>query len=65
MLGKLLHWFVMEQIKVDMVAFAHIIHPMSYLYSILLTFGFACIVNLVMFRKLERINMAESLKSIE
>ena len=65
LLGKLLHWFVMEQIKVDMVAFAHIIHPMSYLYSILLTFGFACIVNLVMFRKLERINMAESLKSIE
>lgn len=64
-LGKLLHWFVMEQIKVDMVAFAHIIHPASYLYSILLTFGFACIVNLVMFRKLEHINMAESLKSIE
>lgn len=64
-LGKLLHWFVMEQIKVDMVSFAHIIRPQSYLYSIVLTFVFAIIVNMFMFVKLEHINMAESLKSIE
>ena len=64
-LGKALHWFVMEQIKVDLVSFDKIILPTSYLYSIVLTFVFACIVNLVMFSKLEKINMAESLKSIE
>ena len=64
-LGKALHWFVMEQIKVDLVSFDKIILPTSYLYSIILTFVFACIVNLVMFSKLEKINMAESLKSIE
>ena len=65
LLGKWLHWFVMEQINIDMVSFAQVIRPQSYLYSIALTFVFACIVNLVMFGKLEKINMAESLKSIE
>ena len=64
-LGRWLHWFVMEQINIDMVCFARIIRPQSYLYSIALTFLFACIVNAVMFFKLERINMAESLKSVE
>ena len=64
-LGILLHWFVMTKINVDMVAFDMRILPASYLYSILFTFAFAVIVNLVMYVKLERINMAESLKSIE
>ena len=64
-LGRWLHWFVMEQINIDMVCFAQIIRPQSYLYSIALTFLFACIVNAVMFFRLERINMAESLKSVE
>lgn len=65
LLGKWLHWFVMEQINIDMVSFAQIIRPQSYLYSFILTFLFACIVNIVMFGKLDKINMAESLKSIE
>lgn len=64
-LGKLLHWFVMEQINIDMVSFPHTVLPLSYGYSLLLTFLFAFIVNLVMFQKLDKINMAESLKSIE
>ena len=64
-LGKLLHWFVMEQINIDMVSFPHTVMPLSYGYSLLLTFLFAFIVNLVMFQKLDKINMAESLKSIE
>ena len=64
-MGKLLHWFVMEQINIDMVSFPHTVLPLSYGYSLLLTFLFAFIVNLVMFQKLDKINMAESLKSIE
>lgn len=39
-LGVLLHAFVMEQIKVDMVSFSTIIKPVSYLYSVALTFVF-------------------------
>ncbi|MGM9653409.1 MAG: FtsX-like permease family protein [Eubacteriales bacterium] len=64
-LGKLLHAFVMSQIKVDMVHFDAIVRPVSYLASILLTFLFAVLVALFMRRKLDRINMAESLKSVE
>ena len=50
---------------IDLVYFPVEIAPMSYLYSVLLTFGFTILVNLVMSGKLERINMAESLKSVE
>ncbi len=64
-LGILLHRFVMAQIVVDMVFFKQVIKPMSYLYAIVLTFMFTFLVNLVMRRKLEHINMAESLKSVE
>ncbi len=64
-LGFLLHRFVMSQVKIDMVSFAEIIKPVSYAYSILFTFLFAIIVNGVMSIKLEKINMAESLKSVD
>lgn len=64
-LGVLLHRFVMSRLKVDMVSFAERIEWQSFVYSILLTFLFAVIVNLAMSAKLERINMAESLKSVD
>ena len=64
-LGIFLHRFVMSQIIVDLVSFKVRVLPMSFLYSIVLTFLFNIIVNLFMEIKLERINMAESLKSIE
>lgn len=64
-LGVLLHRFVMAQIIVDMVDFKVRILPLSFLWSILLTFLFNFIVNLFMELKLEKINMAESLKSVD
>lgn len=64
-LGKWLHWFVMYNINIDMISFKTTIVPLSYGYSLFLTFGFAMFVNGIMFFKLEKINMAESLKSIE
>lgn len=64
-LGKWLHWFVMYNINIDMVSFKTLIEPASYLWSLVLTFVFAMFVNGLMFFKLEKINMAESLKSIE
>ncbi len=64
-LGKLLHAFVMHQIQIDMVSFDVHIKPLSYGYSLLFTFGFTAVVNLFMSFKLERINMAESLKSVD
>ena len=64
-LGVLLHRFVMAQIVVDMVSFRVHIKPISFVYSIVLTFIFNFLVNAVMNVKLDKINMAESLKSIE
>ena len=65
LLGKWLHTFVMEQIKIDMLSFDIRIAPLSYVLAIVLTFLFAAIVNLAMYYKLEKISMTESLKSIE
>lgn len=64
-LGVLLHRFVMAQIDMDIVSFNIKISFWSFLASVVLTFAFACIVNIAMYFKLEKINMAESLKSIE
>ena len=51
--------------KVDAMCFPVLIRPMSYVYAVLLTFLFALLINAVMGRRLKKINMAESLKSIE
>ena len=64
-LGYLLLVFVMAQIKIDMVWFKAMILPMSYVWSVLLTMLSAVIVNFVFYFKLDKINMAEALKSVE
>ena len=64
-LGKYFHQFVMDAIKVDMVSFDVQIKPVSYVYSILLTIGFAWFVNWFMGKKLDKISMTESLKSVD
>lgn len=64
-LGKALHLFVMNEINVDMIAFDIHILPVSYAYSVLLTFVFAICVNAFMGRKLEKVSMTESLKSVD
>ena len=64
-LGVLLHRFVMSQIRVDMVSFDVRVLPASFCKSIVLTFVFMAVVDVFMYLKLERIDMAESLKSIE
>ncbi len=64
-LGKWLHAFVMSQIDIDLVSFDTRITALSYVYSICLTFLFTFLVNRFMNRKLDKINMAESLKSVD
>lgn len=64
-LGIPLHSFVMSQIKVDIVDFSTVIFPQSFVYSAALTLIFNFIVNIFMEIKLERINMADSLKSVD
>lgn len=65
LLGKLLLGFVMSQIKIDMVWFKAMAEPVSYVWSIALTLLSALVVDFIFFFKLEKINMAEALKSVE
>ncbi len=64
-MGVWLHAFVMSQLNFDMVNFHAVIKPISYLFSVALTFVFAFCVDIIMRPKLEKINMVESLKAIE
>ena len=64
-LGRALHAFVMAQIKVDLVRFDVRVATLSLALSVGLTLAFAGLVNLFMLLKIDRINMAESLKTIE
>ena len=45
--------------------FPRIIQNISYVYATVLTLGFSFLVNFVMYFKLKRIHMVESLKSVE
>ncbi len=64
-LGFVLHRFVMGTMEIDNMMFGKNVQWISYLLSAVLTMAFTVIVNLVMFRQLQKINMVESLKAIE
>ncbi len=64
-LGHFLHRLVMNEIQVDLMNFEAYVKPVSYCYSTVLTIAFAWFVDKVMERKLEGINMTESLKSVD
>ncbi len=65
LLGKILHYFVMQLIQVEYMSYDIRIAPVSYVIGFVATMVFAVITNFVMRSKLERVNMAESLKSVE
>lgn len=64
-MGKLLHIFIMNEIKVEMVSFKQQIFGVSYIISLLATFIITFMVNWMLRRKIDKVNMAESLKSVE
>ncbi|MGN1094766.1 MAG: FtsX-like permease family protein, partial [Eubacteriales bacterium] len=64
-LGYFLHSFVMSQINIDLVSFNVHIAPLSYVFAVALTFVFAFIVEIFIKKKTDKIDMADSLKSIE
>jgi len=63
--GKFLHAVVMSYVRIDMVWFANQIKPLSYIFAAVLTLLAALIVDFVMYFQLDKINMAEALKSVE
>ena len=65
LMGKALHAFVMAQVQIDAMYFPSRIAPVSYLYSLALTLAFTLVIFLALKPRLRKIDMAESLKSIE
>ncbi len=65
LLGIVLHRFVIVTVEVDAAMFGRNIYWPSFLYSVLFTIGFSAFVNLTMHFKLKKIDMVESLKSVE
>lgn len=63
--GVLLHRYIIVTVEVDAVMFGRNIRPVSFLYCAVITCIFSVIVNLFMHRKLKKIDMVESLKSVE
>lgn len=64
-LGNFLHRYTILTVEVEEAMFGRQIHWQSYLYSFLFTAAFSLFVNWVMFYKLKKIDMVESLKSVE
>ena len=63
--GFFLNYFIIETCEINMLRFAKVINPISYVYSILITIVFTLIVNIVTYFTLKKIDMIESLKSVE
>ena len=54
-----------RSIEVDLIMFGRSISLLSFGLGILLTLAFSMLINLVMYRSIKKINMIESLKSVE
>ena len=63
--GLALHRFVILTAEIDLMMFGREIKKISYLYSICLTILFSVLVNLFMHFKLKKLDMVESMKSVE
>lgn len=64
-LGVILHSYVIQSIEVDLIMFSRNIIWSSYLLGVAITLAFSAIINLVMYPALKKIDMIESLKSVE
>lgn len=64
-IGRFLHYFTITTVEVDMAMFGREVSVQSYIICALFTIGFSAFVNWIMYFKLKKINMVESLKSVE
>ena len=65
LLGTALTRFVVATAEVDSIMFGRSIYWPSFLMAALITFLFSFLVNWVMHYRLKKINMVESMKSVD
>ena len=63
--GVIVHRIVLMMADVDIITYGYNIDFSSFIYSVILAFGFSMFVNVVLHGKLKKVEMVESLKSIE
>ena len=63
--GKILHRFVILTAETDIMMFGRDIEIISFVYSILITLFFSAVVNFFMHFRLKKVDMVESMKSVE
>lgn len=64
-LGYIEEGYIMNVINMDLCCFPHVVHPISYLYAVVITIVFTIIVLFITRGTLRKVQMVESLKSIE
>jgi putative ABC transport system permease protein len=65
LVGIVLSRLVLTTAETNVMMFLYKISPIYFLYSVLLTILFSVVVNLAMYKRFDRIDMIESLKSAE
>ena len=63
--GYFLNFYILRTCEINTLRFAKIVNPISYVYAILITIVFSAIVNVATYFALKKIDMIESLKSVE
>lgn len=63
--GFCLNYFIIGTCEINMLRFTKTIQPISYVYAVIITLLFTIIVNIVTYFSLKKIDMIESLKSVE
>lgn len=63
--GNILTKYIIKTCEIDMLMFDSTIVWTSYIYAILITLAFAILVNIILYFSLKKIDMIESLKSVE
>lgn len=63
--GYVLHQFIIRTVELDMTMFVRNLNLSSYIVAVIMTLGFTMLINLTMRHVLNRVDMVESLKSIE
>ena len=64
-IGIFLHRFIMVTVEIDNMMFGRNIDYKSFVFSALLTIIFSIMVNIAMYYKLKKVQMVESLKSVD
>jgi len=63
--GYLLNYYLIGTCEINTLRFCKIVEPISYVYAVIITVVFTMIVNIVTYFALKKIDMIESLKSVE